>query len=280
MNIESIYFFGGVPEQDKRLRFVMDNLSESFSVKCSFPPKGADAVILPLPTTRDGVNVSGTYPSMALSDTVEYIDSYANGGAVIVAGMAPESFRTECERKSHPCRDMYDSESFAVKNAAITAEGALFSYIKARGGTAKGKKILIFGFGRVAEATADIFASLGAHVTIAARDEAALEKAMVSGYGAVSLYQRDDKLRALGEADVIINTVPARVVSGYELAAIGEGAYIEELASAPYGIDAGEAGMYGLEVVRLPSLPASYAPRDAARIITDEILQIFDSLGG
>ncbi|MCD8312020.1 MAG: hypothetical protein LUD43_05955 [Firmicutes bacterium] len=274
--IRSIYIFEGT---DARMRRLSSVLSEKFKIKRSFPPRNADAVIFPLPTTRDGETVSGTFPAMRLSDAVSRIHSCSDG-ALFITGMAPEGFRAECEGLSHPCRDIYDSETFANENAAITAEGALFSYMKEGRGTVRGKRALITGFGRVARNTAGLFASLGAEVTVAARSESALSKAAANGYGTAKLFDCGEKLSAISRADLIINTVPARIISGYELAAIEDGAVIIELASAPYGIDPAEAEKYGHTVIRLPSLPASYAPREAADIIKNEILRIFGELGG
>ncbi|MCD7788769.1 MAG: hypothetical protein LUH59_07595 [Firmicutes bacterium] len=274
--IRSIYIFEGT---DARMRRLSSALSEKFKIKRSFPPRNADAVIFPLPTTRDGETVSGTFPAMRLSDAVSRIHSCSDG-ALFIMGMAPEGFRAECEGLSHPCRDIYDSETFANENAAITAEGALFSYMKEGRGTVRGKRALITGFGRVARNTAGLFASLGAEVTVAARSESALSEAAANGYGTAKLFDCGEKLSAISRADLIINTVPARIISGYELAAIEDGAVIIELASAPYGIDPAEAENYGHTVIRLPSLPASYAPREAADIIKNEILRIFGELGG
>ncbi|MCD8002361.1 MAG: hypothetical protein LUG88_00310 [Clostridia bacterium] len=284
--IRSIYIFEGT---DARMRRLSSALSEKFKIKRSFPPRNADAVIFPLPTTRDGETVSGTFPAMRLSDAVSRIHSCSDG-ALFITGMAPEGFRAECEGLSHPCRDIYDSEKFAEENAAITAEGALFSYMKEGRGTVRGKRVLITGFGRVARNTAGLFASLGAEVTVAARSESALSEAAANGYGTARLFAFGEKLvgeklvgeklSAISKADLIINTVPARIISGYELAAIEDGAVIIELASAPYGIDPAEAEKYGHTVIRLPSLPASYAPREAADIIKNEVLRIFGELGG
>ncbi|MCD8055558.1 MAG: hypothetical protein LUE25_02415 [Clostridiales bacterium] len=274
--IRSIYIFEGT---DARMRRLSSVLSEKFKIKRSFPPRNADAVIFPLPTTRDGETVSGTFPAMRLSDAVSRIHSCSDG-ALFITGMAPEGFRAECEGLSHPCRDIYDSETFAEENAAITAEGALFSYMKEGRGTVRGKRALITGFGRVARNTAGLFASLGAEVTVAARSESALSEAAANGYGTAKLFDCGEKLSAISRADLIINTVPARIISGYELAAIEDGAVIIELASAPYGIDPAEAEKYGHTVIRLPSLPASYAPREAADIIKNEVLRIFGELGG
>ncbi|MCD7944500.1 MAG: hypothetical protein LUH43_06440 [Clostridia bacterium] len=279
--IRSIYIFEGT---DARMRRLSSVLSEKFKIKRSFPPRNADAVIFPLPTTRDGETVSGTFPAMRLSDAVSRIHSCSDS-ALFITGMAPEGFRAECEELSHPCRDIYDSETFAEANAAITAEGTLFSYMKAGRGTVRGKRVLITGFGRVARNTAGLFASLGAEVTVAARSESALSEAAANGYGTARLFAFGEKLvgeklAAISRADLIINTVPARIISGYELAAIEDGAVIIELASAPYGIDPAEAEKYGHTVIRLPSLPASYAPREAADIIKNEVLRIFGELGG
>ena len=82
------------------------------------------------------------------------------------------------------------------------------------------------------------------------------------------LHQRAANPFALmGRVDMVLNTIPARVLGTEALAALPKGAWLLELASAPYGFDRDAAASMGLNVEVLPALPARYAPRSAARAL-------------
>ena len=64
-------------------------------------------------------------------------------------------------------------------------------------------------------------------------------------------------------ANVIFNTVPARVMGEDVLAMVGRGALVMELASAPYGVDIAAAKRLGVHVEVEGGIPGRYAPLEA-----------------
>ena len=62
---------------------------------------------------------------------------------------------------------------------------------------------------------------------------------------------------------MVLNTVPAQIIGEEMLAAMQPGAWLMELASAPYGFDRKRAADHGLNSDVLPALPAKYAPYSA-----------------
>lgn len=77
-----------------------------------------------------------------------------------------------------------------------------------------------------------------------------------------------------GRMDMALNTIPARVLGTEALAALPKGAWLLELASAPYGFDRDAAAAMGLNVEVLPALPARYAPRSAARALKQVSMEL------
>mgnify|MGYP002597693430 FL=1 len=65
---------------------------------------------------------------------------------------------------------------------------------------------------------------------------------------------------------------PARCAM--QAAALPKGAWLLELASAPYGFDRDAAAAMGLNVEVLPALPARYAPRSAARALKQVSMEL------
>ena len=133
--------------------------------------------------------------------------------------------------------------------------------------------IAVIGYGRIGQLLAHLLRAMGARVTVYARREESLSMAEACGCHGVSTNQ----LLGLAEGyRVIFNTVPVRLMGKELLSVMPCHTLIIDLASAPGGLDpdgAREAtARCGLQVVKAPSLPGRYAPRDAGKAIAAVIL--------
>ena len=75
---------------------------------------------------------------------------------------------------------------------------------------------------------------------------------------------------------ILFNTIPAHIMSRELLTHLERDTLLIDLASAPFGVCDGDVrdatARNGLRYLRAPSLPGSYAPRDAGRIVAECIL--------
>lgn len=229
----------------------------------------AEAVIFPLPAVKSGAYLNEKSDvRVPIGEILDEIKS----GALVFAGKADGDFKALCADRGITLIDYYDSEPFAVKNAWLTAEGALHIYMNEKKISVRDGEILVIGSGRVAKCTARVFSALGADVTVMARNKGALSWWSLDGIRTVDLDDRDARLRAFAHGyDAIINTVPVAFITGCALSLIPEKTMVIDLASAPYGADIAEAKRCGVELYRAPSLPGRYAPESAAGVIADEI---------
>ena len=200
-----------------------------------YEPGGeADAWLFPLPT--------GNHPALG---------ALKPGSLCLTALAAGE----------HPLlrlRDYYDNEAVLLRNAAITAEGAVALAMERTDRTLLGSRVLILGGGRISQALAPRLRALGAEVTVYARGEA--QRALAACQGCRTL----EKLPENPEGyHILFNTVPAPL-----LPRAAEGALNIELASAPGGFR-DSAG-----VVTARGLPGKTAPRSAAEALLGPILAI------
>ena len=210
-------------------------LTEAGEEVCPYVPgERADAWLCPLPT--------GNHPALKALEP---------GSLCLTALAAGE----------HPglrLRDYYDREDVLLRNAAITAEGAIALAMERREQTLLGSRALILGFGRIARALAPRLRALGAEVTVYARSEA--QRALAECLGCRALESLPDKPEGYS---ILFNTVPAPLLPG-----AAEGALNIELASAPGGFrDAS-----GVVIAR--GLPGKAAPLSAAEALLGPILAI------
>ena len=160
------------------------------------------------------------------------------------------------------------SETYLIANAALTAEAA--AALIGRERPLPGARVLVLGWGRVGSLTARALQSAGASVTAAARRPESRAWAEAAGCAAADIEELGD---ILGGFDVIVNTIPAPVITRELAARTGENALLVELASAPGGIDAEAVRELGRRYLPAPGLPGKYAPARAAEIIKNAVCE-------
>jgi dipicolinate synthase subunit A len=159
----------------------------------------------------------------------------------------------------------------AVLNAVATAEGAIQLAMEETAITICRAKVLVIGFGRIGKILAHRLKGLGAHVTVAARSYA--DFAWIRAYG----YENANTLSlegTLGRYDIVINTVPARVLGEERLRELSKDCLCMDLASKPGGMDFAAASKLGIKAIWALSLPGEVAPITSGSIIKEAIYNI------
>lgn len=227
----------------------------------------ADIIVLPVRPIIDGMlNAPFSKDPVALSELTA-----ACGTKPIFSGFA-DSIR------EHFCGRVYDyaaREEFAVKNAVLTAEGAVGILVDRYQGSVFGARTLVTGYGRIGRVLSRYLKALGAEVTVAARRSDARAWAQAEG-----LHSCDYSFKEINEYDIIINTVPAPVLTEQYIDRIKNGAILIDLASSPGGVDADRAGERGLTFIHALALPGRTAPAAAGRIIKETICTIIKEENG
>ncbi len=259
---------------DNRLHYTAESLRErGLSVTrtkadLSEDLSETDVLILPVPLTRDGVHVFAPHADDAIP--VSLLAERLPLSARVFCGM-PQQHAEPFFRRGIRLYDYAAREEFAVRNALPTAEGVAQILLQTLPITVRGARVFITGYGRTARACARLLSAMGAHVTVAARRCSSLAFADTDGYR--SLYLRELP-RFVQEADAVVNTVPATVLTRDVLQAIRCDCPVIEIASAPYGTDLDAARSLGVHVQIAPSLPGKVAPKTAGVILADTVLNI------
>ncbi len=247
-----------------------NTIEASFCEDLSEALSWADTVILPLPSSTDGVSLncplleSGERPKLlSIADRV-------SEGVKLIGGRIPQGFATHCRSRGINIFDYFESEDFQIKNAYTTAEAALSIAMNTLDRNIRGSRIAITGYGRISKHLCDLLRSLGAKVTVAARRESDL--AWAQSYGCDTLKISADRCwtdTLKSGYDVIYNTVPFWLFDRDFLIGCDKNTFIVDLASAPGGVDIRAARELGANVSWATSLPGKYAPRSAGELIAE-----------
>lgn len=251
---------------DERQHYLADFLKKKgFSVQKKIeerdpdPRQDADYLILPLPASRDGRSVF--MPHCSHSYDLKYLAETFRGKRIF-GGMLPK-FSAPC-----PITDYYCSDSLLWANAALTAEGAIGLAIGAAPFSLWEATCIVLGAGRIGQLLAKRLQAMGAQVLVGARREEPLALLRAAGIEG----RRIEDL-PFGQADILFNTAPARILKEEQLNRFKKGAILIELASSPGGYDPEEAAAMGLISIGGQGLPGRFSPKTAARLIGETILK-------
>ena len=190
----------------------------------------ADCVILPLPVEGETGTLNAPLSAGRYS-LAQVLDSLRSG-QMICGGRVSREAAALAEERGLVLRDYFRREELAVANAVPTAEGAIQIAMEELPITIHGARVLVIGYGRVGRMTAQRFHALGAKVSVSARKYADLAWAESQGLG---VEQTGRLLGWLCGYDLVINTVPARVLGEAELGDLKPGCLVIDLASKPGG---------------------------------------------
>lgn len=283
MKEKNILFIGG----DKRLCYAAAHMAEQgYCVKALglMPLKNmpyatvnaensldavaeADVLFLPLPCTRNGVDLAGESAELP---TIQQITAVAAPGAAVYGGMLPTSFMAALQEKRVAAYDYYRWAWVTGMNAVPTAFGVLKILLEHTEKTLDSTHILVTGYGRTAKVICRQLCALGAQVTAFARSGG--DRASAAGLGVICL-PFSALAHEAAHGDFIINTVPAPVITSSVIGAMPPSACIIDIASAPFGTDFEAARQAGITAVKAGSLPGKVTPQSAGIILARGVMK-------
>ena len=222
-------------------------------LSCVGEPLYSHLLLLPIPTTRDGVYINGTdIPLTSLLDS-------ARDGVLIAGYSIPDELRDALASRGADVLDASLSEDFLTVNADITARGAIGHVLSESVRDLPDMSIAVIGYGRIGSRLVRYLLFLGARVTVLSCRESVCRELASSG---VPVAQTGEC--SLTGFDLIINTAPAPVLCEADIASLGEGVRVIDLAS-------GRFLPSSPRVTKLASIPEAMYPVSAGRVYADHI---------
>ncbi|MBC5636014.1 dipicolinic acid synthetase subunit A [Ornithinibacillus sp. BX22] len=229
-----------------------------------------DIIILPITGADEGGKVETVFSDQDIYITKEWLDRLKES-AVIFTGITTNHLTELVGHSNKTLIPLLDRDDVAIYNSIPTAEGAIMMAIENTDYTIHSSRVIVAGFGRVGNTVANKFAALGAKVSVATRNSTDLARITEMGLTPIAL----NKLSSYtSECDLLINTIPAKVINKDAIQNLPASAVIIDLASKPGGTDFDYAKQRGIEAMLARSLPSIVAPKTAGKILADVIIQI------
>lgn len=214
-------------------------------------------------------------PIAVSKDATNYCSEVMKKGQKIYGGLFPEEFVQLCKKKGVVLFDYMKENTIAIKNAVATAEGAIAEAIINSKINLHGSQCLVMGFGRCGEILADKLRGLNCNVTVMARNEEKMARAIAYGYHVKPCGSMEEHglLKEKEECyQFIFNTVPALIADRGFLKEQKNTVTIIDIASAPGGVDYEACKELGIMVRNCPGLPGKYAPKTSAYILAEAVM--------
>lgn len=235
--------------------------------------KSADVIVLPLPISKDGVHLNMEGKNVKMEDLFERLASKS----IVLAGSVSQQIIDLAEQCGLRCIDYYKTESFQIKNALLTAEGAIYYAQTRLERSIYGANTAVLGFGRIGKILAYLLHAQGAEVTIGARKASDLHWSKLIGFNIISIGESEKAVfDNIGEFEVVFNTVPYWIISEQIAQKITNKTQIIDLASSPFGIDEKLVQKHRLDYRRELRIPGRYAPKSAGELIAQTIIELME----
>lgn len=232
----------------------------------------ADVILLPLPVSRDGVNLNTINKENAIS--LQEIILNLGESKTVFGGMINSCFRNILNERGIKYIDYNEIESFQINNALLSAEGAIYYASSRYEKSINDSCVLVMGYGRIAKVLAYLLKMHGADVSVLLRSKKDMAWCKAQGLKVINLNKEADELITIlksADYDLVFNTIPHQLFGGRLLYEPLKNSLIMDLASAPFGIDIGLAKEKGLNYYLESSIPGRYAPISAGKIIAKTI---------
>lgn len=206
-----------------------------------------------------------------------YVDNISSADFIILPIPAKEYMFENLEGKTvfygmgdYKGFDYNKIRSFLLENAFLTSEGAIALYKENSNMSIYNSKVLITGYGRIAQALHKALSALGADVTVCSRSKESTVLSRFNGAKHITF----DELSIKNDYDIVFNTVPHIIFTKAELYALDSDVTLIDLASFPGGVDTLYAKSKGIKLIDGKRLPSRYSKKTAGYLIGKTIHQI------
>ncbi|MBU9714501.1 dipicolinic acid synthetase subunit A [Evansella tamaricis] len=236
----------------------------------SVDPKTIDGIILPVSGMSEEGEIESIFSGEKITLPEEWLKEIP-AGTVIYTGISTAFLKKLA--MDHDCKlvELVERDDVAIYNSIPTAEGTVMLVIQNTDITIHNANVIVTGFGRLGMTVARTFRNLGAKVEVVANEPELRARAFENNLTAYPVQELEQKVK---HADIVINTIPAKILSVNVLAKMMPHTLVVDLASKPGGTDFRYAEKRGIKALLALGLPGIVAPKTAGKIIASVVTDL------
>ena len=229
------------------------------------------AAVFPVPFSKDKIHIFSDNPDFRIE-----IDNNMLTSAdfkLVIGGGFDNNTKIRFLKSGKVIFNLTENEKFKEINGIFTAQGALRLLLETENRYLKNKKVLVTGYGKIAEPLSQLLLKNGLEVWVSARKYSKLVEARKSGCNILELYRLQDSCSYF---DYIFNTVPYNIFSSDTIRSFKTDSAYFELASAPFGAKKEWFEAENKRYVDGSSLPGKYLAYSSAELLCDLITEYIE----
>lgn len=184
----------------------------------------------------------------------------------LMCGALPQDQQETLRRKNISYYNLMSDEEYVIRNALLTAEGVLSLILEKSEKSIYDNRILILGNGRVAKACATLFNRLNLNYAMVCFESSKVPECLLFSKRVFASHNFLEKAQFF---DVIVNSVPAKIIDDENIKKIAPETLFIETASVPC-LD--KEKIENFTYLPAPGLPQKYCASSAGKIMMKNIL--------
>ncbi|GHU43049.1 dipicolinate synthase subunit A [Clostridia bacterium] len=187
---------------------------------------------------------------------------------ILAGGGIDKNFAHAALKKKIVLFDFLEDPILNLRNAALTAEGLLACLIYETPFSLTDCSILLLGFGRCGKEIGKRLKFFTSKLRVFDSNESASLSAYSMGFSPIS---QEELSGSDLPYDIVINTIPDRILSKEQLMALPKDCVLFDIASVPYGFDFILTEQLQLKSVLCPGIPGRFAPRESGKLLGNSL---------
>lgn len=155
-------------------------------------------------------------------------------GKKVVTGNLSSETKEELIKNENQIINIVEMPEFKILRSRLVSEGILKFILENSERTIYNNDILVLGYGNIGKRISYLLKMIGANVTVAARRTEALEAAKNFNLNVIKI---DNISSIIQNNNIIINTIPTKILEEKSLKQIKKGTYIIDIANSKNNID-------------------------------------------
>ena len=169
------------------------------------------------------------------------------------------------------CIYMMKDKEVIRENAIPTVEGIIADLVLNTDKTINDSSVLVFGYGNIAQVLVKYLNMLGADVTVSVIEPDDIKILNAIGIDCFYSNSCSDLVDHIKNTDIIVNTVPDKIIDNSLIKYINKDCYVLDIASHPHGIDREVLDEFFIKNKLYLGIPGKVAPKTSGKILSRKI---------
>lgn len=193
---------------------------------------------------------------------------------LIFSGISSPCLDNMLRVSGRDCIYMMKDKRVIKENAIPTVEGIIADLVLNTDKTINESNVLVFGYGNIGQVLVKYLSMLGADVAVSVIEPDDIK--ILNAIGVDCFYSNScsDLVSHIKNTDIIVNTVPDKIIDNSLIKYINKDCYVLDIASHPHGIDREVLDEFFIKNKLYLGIPGKVAPKTSGKILSRKVNKV------